>query len=190
METAKLELINPYSKYGLKRRPTFNEIAGLIYENQELVGQLPDRDATFFKNTPQGSFFDGMDNMEILKEQQNRINNRQMRDLVLRQQANQNGGTYNLDRHQQTTDISGDFQDTVGEAEDRPIEMNNHEAGLRARVMEAMRNFRNRRNQTGQSHRETLQETCITDGMISRRPVIRPETFTMNDDDSSDGEQG
>ena len=37
METAKLELINPYSKYGLKRRPTYAEIAGLIYENQELL---------------------------------------------------------------------------------------------------------------------------------------------------------
>ena len=99
MQTAKLELINPYAKYGLKRRPTYDEIAGLIYENQALAGALPDRDATFFKNTPQGSFFDGMDSMEILREQQSRIQNRQMRDIVLRQQASQ-GGTYNLDRHQ------------------------------------------------------------------------------------------
>ena len=181
METAKLELINPYSKYGLKRRPTYAEIAGLIYENQELVGQLPDRDATFFKNTPQGSFFDGMDNMEILKEQQNRINNRQMRDLVLRQQANQSGGTYNLDRHQQTTDISGDFQDAVSEASDRMSDMNNHKAGLRARIEAVQRNRRRRINQTRASHDGTLQETYIADGMIRRRP----QTFTMNDDDDS-----
>ena len=179
METAKLELINPYSKYGLKRRPTYAEIAGLIYEHQELAGPLPDRDATFFKNTPQGSFFDGMDSMEILKEQQNRINNRQMRDLVLRQEANQNGGTYSLANHQNMSTINDDFQDAVGEAEDRPTEMNNHEAGL---------NLRNRINQTGQSHRETLRETYITDGMISRRPARRPDTFAMNDDDSSEGE--
>lgn len=43
MQTAKLELINPYAKYGLKRRPTYEEIAGLIYENQALAGELPDR---------------------------------------------------------------------------------------------------------------------------------------------------
>ena len=173
METAKPELINPYSKYGLKRRPTFNEIAGLIYENQELVGQLPDRDATFFKNTPQGSFFDGMDNMEILKEQQNRINNRQMRDLVLRQQASQ-GGTYNLNRHQQTTDISEDFQDATSEADDRRGEINNHEAGLRAILDERQGNMNQRRSQTSQSHSGALQQTFLADGMIRRRPQSFP----------------
>ena len=178
METAKLELINPYSKYGLKRRPTYAEIAGLIYENQELVGQLPDRDATFFKNTPQGSFFDGMDNMEILKEQQNRINNRQMRDLVLRQQASQ-GGTYNLHRHQQTTDISEDFQDATSEADNRMSDMNNHEAGLRARIEEAQRSRRQRINQTKSSHRGTLQQTFVAEGMINRRP----QNFSMSDDE-------
>jgi len=183
METAKLELINPYSKYGLKRRPTYAEIAGLIYENQELVGQLPDRDATFFKNTPQGSFFDGMDNMEILKEQQNRINNRQMRDLVLRQQASQ-GGTYNLNRHQQTSDISEDFQDARSVEDDRRGEINNHEARLRLLLDERRRNTNERRDQTSQSHRGTLQQTFVADGMIRRRP----QSFAMNDDDSSDGE--
>ena len=176
METAKLELINPYSKYGLKRRPTYAEIAGLIYENQELVGQLPDRDATFFKNTPQGSFFDGMDNMEMLKEQQNRINNRQMRDLVMRQQASQ-GGTYNLNRHQQTTTINDNFEDAVSEASDRMSDMNNHEAGLRARIEEAQRNRRQRINQTRASHSGTLQQTFVADGMIRRRP----QNFSMSD---------
>ena len=71
--------------------------------------------------------------MEILKEQQNRINNRQMRDLVLRQKASQ-GGTYNLNRHQQTTNITDDFEDAVSEASDRKSDMSNHEAGLRARI--------------------------------------------------------
>ena len=41
--TASLELINPYAKFGLKRRPTYEEITNLI------AGQLPNRDATFFK---------------------------------------------------------------------------------------------------------------------------------------------
>ena len=31
--TASLELINSYAKFGLKRRPTYEEIANLIGEN-------------------------------------------------------------------------------------------------------------------------------------------------------------
>ena len=42
MATATLELVNPYSKYGFKRRPTYNEIIGLINENETITGQLPD----------------------------------------------------------------------------------------------------------------------------------------------------
>ena len=79
MATATLEIINPYSKYGLKRRPTYNEIANLISENDTITGKLPDRTATFFKASPEGSFFDGLDHLEVLKEQQNRIQERQMR---------------------------------------------------------------------------------------------------------------
>ena len=46
--TASLELINPYAKFGLKRRPTYEEIANLIGENEQLAGKLRNRDATFF----------------------------------------------------------------------------------------------------------------------------------------------
>ena len=49
MATATLELINPYSKLGLKRRPTYNEIINLIDENETITGNLPDRTATFTK---------------------------------------------------------------------------------------------------------------------------------------------
>ena len=36
MATATLELVNPYSKYGFKRRPTYDEIIGLINENETI----------------------------------------------------------------------------------------------------------------------------------------------------------
>ena len=52
--TAVLENVNPYSKYGLKRRPTYDEIIGLIDDNEKLTGQLPDREATKFKASPEG----------------------------------------------------------------------------------------------------------------------------------------
>ena len=86
--TASLELINPYAKFGLKRRPTYEEIVGLIGENDLITGKLPNRDATFFKASPQGSFFDG------LKDQEMRILDRQMREAMMKQEARRNGHTY------------------------------------------------------------------------------------------------
>ena len=44
--TARFELVNPYQKYGLKRKPTFNEILGLLSEDQKLLRPFPDRTAT------------------------------------------------------------------------------------------------------------------------------------------------
>ena len=85
-KTARFELINPYQKYGLKRKPTFNEILGLISEDQKLLRPFPDRTATQFRNSPQGSFFDGADSMELLKEQQGRVLDRQMRQMMLQRQ--------------------------------------------------------------------------------------------------------
>ena len=96
----------------------------------------------------------------------------------MRQQASQ-GGTYNLNRHQQTTNITDNFEDAVSEASDRMSDMNNHEAGLRARIEEAQRNRRQRINQTRTSHRGTLQHSFVAEGMINRRP----QNFSMSDDE-------
>ena len=92
--TAVLDNINPLSKTGLKRRYTYEEIANLIGENEALTGPLPNRDATFFKASPEGSFFDGLDSLELLREQQSRIQERQMRELLMRQ--NLGGSTYSV----------------------------------------------------------------------------------------------
>ena len=103
MATQALELVNPYSKLGLKRRPTYNEIINLIDENETITSKLPDRTATFYKASPEGSFFDGSDHLEILKEQQNRILEREMRQILMRQNARVNGRTFNLDRIQSSS---------------------------------------------------------------------------------------
>ena len=100
--TQSLELINPYAKFGLKRRPTYEEIANLIGENDLITGKLPNRDATFFKASPQGSFFDGSDHLELLKDQQMRILDRQMREIMMRREAHRNGHTYAV--HKMDTD--------------------------------------------------------------------------------------
>ena len=96
--TAVLENVNPYSKYGLTRKPTYEEIIGLIGENETITGKLPNRDETFFKASPEGSFFDGLDHLEILKEPQNRIHERQMRELMMRSNI---GGTFSVARLQE-----------------------------------------------------------------------------------------
>ena len=60
MATAELENVNAYSHLGLRRRPTYDELIGLINENASLFGPAPDRRATAFKASPEGSFFDGL----------------------------------------------------------------------------------------------------------------------------------
>ena len=98
--TATLKMNNPYSKIGLKRRPTYDEIIGLISENETITGQLPNRDATFFKGSPEGSFFDGSDSLEVLKDEQERLLLKQMGELLLRQNARRNGTTFHSQRMQ------------------------------------------------------------------------------------------
>ena len=65
-----------------------------------ITGKLPDRTATFYKASPEGSFFDGSDALEILKEQQNRTMEREMRDILMRRNARINGTTLNVERMQ------------------------------------------------------------------------------------------
>jgi len=78
--------MDKYSIYGLKRRPTYEEVIGVIDEsNEQITGKLPDRSATMFRNSQEGSYFDGADAMEQLKEEQGRLLLRQMSELLLRQ---------------------------------------------------------------------------------------------------------
>ena len=101
MATAVIENVNKMSKYGLRRKPTYEEITNLISENEKLTGALPNRDATFFGNSPEGSIFDGADAMEQLREEQGKILLRQMNDILLRQNVRTAGRTYHTERLQQ-----------------------------------------------------------------------------------------
>ena len=165
MATATLELVNPYAKYGLKRRPTYNEIANLISENETLTGTLPNRDATFFKKTPQGSFFDGTDHLEILKEEQNRIMERQMREMLLRQNARRNGTTFNVDRLSGfSTPASGGFSTPAEVQDDDQVgEMLSSQMQTELNLGQSRR--RDRQQQTGEAHSQEL-------GRQSRLPTL------------------
>ena len=147
-ETARLELINPYAKYGLKRRPTYDEIAGLIGENETLTGELPDRNATFFKKTPQGSFFDGLDKLDKIKEQHSRITQRQISELLLQQYATENNVSLSVARQQMRSEIQQTqpvLQADQGAQAQALVEGN-------VQTIERLR--REREEQTGIAHRE------------------------------------
>ena len=161
MATAILENVNPYSKYGLKRRPTYNEIIGLINENETITGQLPDRRATQFKASPEGSFFDGLDHLEILKEQQNRILERQMRELLLKQ--NLGGSTYSVSRlNQQNQQMQTPDPETQSDS-------NIGEATMQSQLQERARQAVERQQQTAEGHRGFLsgRTTPVLDRIFS-----------------------
>ena len=164
MATATLELVNPYSKYGFKRRPTYNEIIGLINENETITGQLPDRTATLYKASPEGSFFDGTDALELMKEQQNRISQRQLQELLLKQNTALQGLTYNLERLRQSSSSSSSST-PMATGEDRGT----LSLGLQADLQQREAQLRDRQQQTGETHRSLLSRatTPVIDGLFS-----------------------
>ena len=173
-ETARLELINPYAKYGLKRRPTYDEIAGLIRENETLTGELPDRNATFFKKTPQGSFFDGLDKLDKIKEQHSRITQRQISELLLQQYATDNNVSLSVARQQMRSEIQ----------QTQPILQGDRGAQAQALIegnLQAMERLRREREeQTGMAHREGgfLGTPSLVEGLgRTRIPTIGRETI-------------
>ena len=160
--TAVLENVNKFSYLGLRRRPTYNEVIGLIKENEALANPLPNRDATFFKASNEGSFFDGLDHLEVLKEQQQRILQRQVQDLLLRQNVRQSRGTYHLERHRQqsSSDTSSSITPMEGEGRDTLS------AGLQADLQRREARLRDRQQQTGEAQAQELSRQ-------SRLPILQ-----------------
>ena len=159
MGTQTLELINPYSKLGLKRRPTYDEIIGLINENETITGKLPDRTATFYKASPEGSFFDGSDALEILKEQQNRIIEREMRDLLMRRNVRTNGGTFNVERMQASSSSSSSSSASFNSPSATSFDADRYTlaAHVQADLAEIDRRMAERGQQTGEEHARQMQ---------------------------------
>ena len=204
MATAVLENVNKFSYLGLRRRPTYNEIIGLIKENETLTGELPNRDATFFKASNEGSFFDGLDSLEVLKEQQQRILQRQMQDLLLRQNVRQNGGTFHVERHRQNTPSSSSSSSST------PINVGSdfgtlRVAGMQTELQERARQAMSRQQQTGGAHAEQTSQqarlptldsflsgiTSPLQRMIRPLPIPRrqPETIDLTTDDVEEAQE-
>ena len=202
MATAVLENVNKFSYLGLRRRPTYNEIIGLIKENETLTGELPNRDATFFKASNEGSFFDGLDSLEVLKEQQQRILQRQMQDLLLRQNVRQNGGTFHVERHRQNTSSSSSSSTPISVGSDFGTL---RVAGMQTELQERARQAMSRQQQTGGAHAEQTSQqarlptldsflsgiTSPLQRMIRPLPIPRrqPETIDLTTDDVEEAQE-
>ena len=191
-KTARFELDNPYQKYGLKRKPTFNEILGLLSEDQKLLRPFPDRTATQFRNSPQGSFFDGSDHVELLKEQQNRVLDRQMREMLLRKQAQENGGTFHLNRHNDsfTSEQSVSDSGMMTPSDVRSSQIIYH-ADAQRELEQRARGLAERQQQVGQRHGEavnrlnnTLTRNMLRSGFNDLRGM--PESEPLQDDVSEE----
>ena len=191
-KTARFELDNPYQKYGLKRKPTFNEILGLLSEDQTLLRPFPDRTATQFRNSPQGSFFDGSDHVELLKEQQNRVLDRQMREMILRKQAQESGGTFHLNRHSDSFTSEQSVSDSgMMTPSDVSSSQIIYHADAQRELEQRARGLAERQQQIGQRHGEavnrlndTLTRNMLRSGFNDLLGM--PESEPLQDDVSEE----
>ena len=69
------------------RRSRYEDILELVNDNEEALKPFPNRDAVFYKASNKGSYFDGKDHLDRLKVEQRRINERIVRDQMLREYA-------------------------------------------------------------------------------------------------------
>ena len=202
MATAVIENVNKMSKYGLRRRPTYEEITNLISENEKLTGALPNRDATFFRNSPEGSIFDGADAMEQLKEEQGKLLLRQMSELLLRQNVRTAGRTYHTERLQQlpttspviaqpTQPMNVDEELTQQATPTIPISSTQQASQLNAELTQRANTATKRREETAMNHRgEVFKQSkpTIPEQIHHINPPrtfapIKPEMYSMATDD-------
>ena len=76
------------------RRSRYEDILELVNDNEEALKPFPNRDAVFYKASNKGSYFDGKDHLDRLKAEQKRINERVVRDHMLREYATDNDLTH------------------------------------------------------------------------------------------------
>ena len=82
------------SQIQFHRRSRYEDILELVNDNEEALKPFPNRDAVFYKASNKGSYFDGKDHLDRLKVEQRRINERIVRDQMLREYATDNDLTH------------------------------------------------------------------------------------------------
>ena len=202
MATALIDNVNKMSKYGLRRKPTYAEIIGMLDDDEKITGKLPNRDATFFKSSPEGSFFDGSDAMEQLREEQGKLLLRQMNDILLRQNVRTAGRTYHTERLQQlplqspviaqpTQPMNVDEELTTQTTPTVPTSSTQQASQLNAEITQRGDGAMKRREETAMNHRGEVFEQSkptIPEQIHHINPPrsfapIKPESFNIATDD-------
>ena len=202
MATAVIDNVNKMSKYGLRRKPTYAEIIGMLDNNEKKTGKLPNRDATFFKSSPEGSFFDGNDAMEQLREEQGKLLLRQMNDILLRQNVRTAGRTYHTERLQQlpttspviaqpTQPMNVDEELTQQATPTIPSSSTQQASQLNAELTQRANTATKRREEIAMNHRgEVFKQSkpTIPEQIHHINPPrsfapIKPEMYSMATDD-------
>ena len=94
------------------RGSRYEDILELVSDNEEALKPFPNRDAVFYKASNKGSYFDGKDHLDRLKAEQKRINERVVRDHILREYATDNDLT-----HRALWDAGAEATDTPAQSE-------------------------------------------------------------------------
>ena len=195
--------VDKYSIYGLKRRPTYEEIIGVIDEsNEKITGKLPDRSATMFRNSQEGSYFDGSNAMEQLKEEQGRLLLRQMSELLLRQNVRTAGRTYHTERMQRlpttsstvaqpTQPMNVDEELTTQTTPTVPSSNTHQASQLNAELTQRANTTMKRREETAINHRGEVfkqNKPTIPEQIHHINPPrsfapIKPEMYSMATDE-------
>ena len=196
--------VNKMSKIGLRRKPTYNEIIGMLDDNEKITGKLPNRDATFFKNSPEGSFFDGSDAMEQLREEQGKLLLRQMSDILLRQNVRTAGRTFHAEKSiklpaqspvisQPTQPMNVDEELTTQPTPTMPSSSTQQASQLNAELQQRGDKAMKRKEETAVNHRGEVfkqNKPTITEQIHHINPPrvftpIKPESFNIATEDEA-----
>ena len=156
----------------------------------------------FFKSSPEGSFFDGSDAMEQLREEQGKLLLRQMNDILLRQNVRTAGRTYHTERLQQlpttspviaqpTQPMNVDEELTTQTTPTVPSSNTHQASQLNAELTQRANTTMKRREETAMNHRgEVFKQSkpTIPEQIHHINPPrsfapIKPEMYSMATDD-------
>ena len=191
-KTARFELDNPYQKYGLKRKPTFNEILGLLSEDQNYYDLfLTEQQLNLGTPRKVVSLMEAI-MLNLLKEQQNRVLDRQMREMILRKQAQESGGTFHLNRHNDSFTSEQSVSDSgMMTPSDVSSSQIIYHADAQRELEQRARGLAERQQQIGQRHGEavnrlndTLTRNMLRSGFNDLRGM--PESEPLQDDVSEE----
>ena len=95
----------------LRKRPTYNEVVNYL-ENEQPKIKYPDRRATFLRNSPYLSQFDG-DSWIDLEEQEQDINKEKLKQLQVRELAASRGQTNRVQRNSIASGVPSEGYDSA-----------------------------------------------------------------------------